>query len=374
MPMKSSGACRVAIVTNIPAPYRLPVYEVLAADPQIELKVFFCSGREPDRSWDLREARFDQVYLRERFISYRGRFIHFNPDVWSELDSYRPEVVITTGFNPTHLFAYLYARTFGLKHVAMTDGTLKSEEKLSGIHRWIRRRVFSGTQAFIGASDGAFDLYRSYGIGEDRIFKSHLCANNAAFFSASDIEKKYDFIFCGRFVDVKNPLFVLEVARQVARYLERRIVVAFVGSGEMEAGMRALAATMSAEVEAIFTGFARQDELPTLYGAARIFMFPTQWDPWGVVANEACASGLPVLVTPFAGAAGELVRNGQNGYVLPLEPASWVNASANLLTNDDLYARFSQRSCELVGEYSYENAALGIRNAALAAAGRRMHT
>ena len=37
-------------------------------------------------------------------------------------------------------------------------------------------------------------------------------------------------------------------------------------------------------------GFARQEDLPRWYGASRVFLFPTQWDPWGVVANEACAA------------------------------------------------------------------------------------
>lgn len=365
---------RVAMVTNIPAPYRLPVYEALAADAQIELKVVFCSGREPDREWDLRTARFEQVHLRERFISYRGRFIHINPDVWGALRSFRPEVVITTGFNPTHLLAYAYACRHGAKHVAMTDGTLDSEEKLSWAHHLVRSRVYAGTQSCIGASNGSFDLYREYGIDETRLFKSHLCANNTAFFAASAVEKRYDFVFCGRFVEGKNPLFALEVTRQVAIRLRRKVSVAFVGSGEMEGEIRAAAAAMTAEVEAVFPGFARQDDLPHLYGSARIFMFPTRLDTWGVVANEACASGLPILVTPFAGSAGELVRDGENGFVLPLDRDQWVDAAMTLLTDHDLYIRFSMRSRELVSEYTYENAAQGIRNAVLAAVSRRMRT
>ncbi len=361
---------RVAIVTNIPAPYRLPVFEALAADSQIELKVFFCSGREPDREWDLSAGSFGQEHLRERFVSYRGRFIHFNPDVWGALSLFRPDVVITTGFNPTHLMAYLFARKQGIKHIAMTDGTLDSELKLSGLHRWVRRRVYANTQAFIGASNGSLNHYRAYSVDEKQLFKSHLCANNTAFFAAPAVEKRYDFIFCGRFVEIKNPLFVLEVARQVSIRLGRKIAVIFVGSGELAAEMRAKAAEMSAEVAANFPGFAKQDELPLLYGAARILMFPTQWDPWGVVANEACAAGLPILVTPVAGSAGELVRDGENGFVLPLELDRWVDAATVLLTDQDTYARFSLRSRELVGEYSYENAARGIRDAVLAAVGR----
>jgi glycosyltransferase involved in cell wall biosynthesis len=360
------------MVTNIPAPYRLPVYELLAADPQIELKVFFCSGREPDREWDLGKSQFEQEHLRERYISFRGRFIHFNPDVWKALHKFRPEVVITTGFNPTHLLAFAYARWNGVKHIAMTDGTFDSELTLSPMHRWVRRHVFKKTCSFIGASDGSLKLYRSYGINESRLFKSHLCANNEFFLNMPKVEKRYDFIFCGRFVAVKSPLFALDLARQVAIRLGRKISIVFVGSGELEVKMRAAATTMTNEVEAAFPGFARQDELPPLYGAARILLFPTQWDPWGVVANEACAAGLPILVTPAAGSAGELIRNGENGFVLPLEMVRWVDEATNLLTDRELYAKFSQKSLELVAEYTYENAALGILNAVLQATGRKM--
>ena len=369
MVFSSSAPLRVAIVTNIPTPYRLPVFEALADDPRLELKVFFCSGREPDRKWDLRGARFKQVYLREKFVNYRDRFIHFNPDVWGALRLFCPNVVITCGFNPTYLLAYVYARWYGVKHVTMTDGTLESEEKLSGFHRWLRCRVFAGTHSFIGASEGSFDLYRTYGIDEADLYKSHLCANNEAFYTAPTIEKRYDFIFCGRFVAVKNPLFALEVAKQVGIRLGRKIVVAFVGSGELEAEMRA-AAAMTLEVEAVFPGFARQDELPQLYASARIFLFPTQWDPWGVVANEACAAGLPILVTPVAGSARELVRDGESGFVLPLDLDRWVDAASTLLTDHELYLRFSNCSREQVGEYTYENAAKGIRDAVQSALGR----
>ena len=360
---------RVAMVTNIPAPYRLPVYQIVADTQGIELNTYFFAGSEPDRQWDLPQGKFKQFFLKEYFITLGGRFIHINPDIWSHLSTFKPDVVITTGFNPTHLLAYAYARLHGLRHVAMTDGTLESEVKLSGVHRWVRRRVFAGTQAFIGASDGAFALYKSYGIRADRVFKSHLCANNAAFLSAPQIQKQFDFIFCGRFVAIKSPLFVIALAQEVARRLGRTVTILFVGSGDMEPQMKAAAAAAATDVNATFAGFAKQGDLPKLYGSARIFVFPTLWDPWGVVANEACAAGLPVLVSPHAGSAGELVRHGENGFVLPLQIQDWADAACNLLSDSKLYSSMAAKSLELVQEYSFENSALGIVNAIKVATG-----
>ena len=362
---------RVAMVTNIPAPYRLPVYERLAAQPGVELCVFFFSGREPDRKWALPAGKFKQVFLQENFFSVRGRFIHFNPDLWKQLRLMRPDVVITTGFNPSHLIAFVYAVIHRIRHIPMTDGTRDSESTLSLLHRAVRCLVYRCSSAFIGASDGAVALYKSYGVAANRIFKSHLCANNAAFVDAWRSEKRFDFIFCGRFVAIKNPFFAIDVACLVAKRLGRKVSILFVGDGELRTEIRAATDAVSDVVAAEFAGFATQEQLPGHYGAARIFLFPTQWDPWGVVANEACAAGLPVLVSPVAGSAGELVIDGQNGYVLPLDLGRWAGAATRLLSDPVLYAAMSLRGRQRVAEYNFDNAAAGIVDALDASRTRR---
>lgn len=358
---------RVALVTNIPAPYRIPVYEILGSNSNLELHVFFFSGREPDREWDLAGGNFQKTYLKERFITINGRFIHFNPDLWAALRDFAPQVVITTGFNPSHLLAFLFTKLHGGKHIAMTDGTLNSEKKLSPIHRLVRRLVYAGTHAYIGASQGAFKLYESYGIKRTAMHQSHLCANNAAFSLAANSPKTYDFIFCGRFTAIKSPLFAIEVAKQVAQTIGRKVSLQFVGSGDMEPAMRAAAQEADALVHVDFKGFASQNALPALYSASKIFLFPTVWDPWGVVANEAAAAGVPVLVSPHAGAANEIIQHGFNGYVIPLDLEEWVSKASRLLTDEDLYKKFAANGPLAVKDYTYTNAANGIARAVEAA-------
>lgn len=365
-----SGSTRVALVTNIPAPYRIPVYELLTAVPGLELQLFFCSGREPDRAWDLAALRFPHVFMRERVIEWRGRFIHVNPDVWAKLRGFAPAVVITTGFNPTHLLAFAYARRHGARHVAMTDGTAMSESRLSFVHRQLRRRVYRHTTAFVGASEGSFAMYRQYGVDAAAMFKSQLCADNAGFAAFAPCARDVDFIFCGRFAAGKLPLFALEVAAAAAQRLGRRVSLLLVGSGELEAEMRRAADRVADRVDAQFAGFARQAELPGHYLRARVMLFPTLGDTWGVVANEACAAGLAVIVSPQAGVAGDLVRDGDNGRVLPLDVARWSEAAALLLGDERLWRRMSACSIERVRDYTYANAARGLAAAVGHATGR----
>lgn len=90
----------------------------------------------------------------------------------------------------------------------------------------------------------------------------------------------------------------------------------------------------------------------------------------GVIANEACAAGLPVIVTPDAGVANDLIHEGLNGFVRPLDVEEWARCAVNLLTDETLYQRFSAAAREHVGYYSFENAAAGIIEAALSATSR----
>jgi hypothetical protein len=107
------SSVRLAIVTNIPAPYRVPVFNQLGLDPDIDLQVIYAARREPDREWDLPTLTHAHAFLREDVHKRKnGRFFHNNPDVFVALKKFAPRVVLTTGFNPTHLYAFSYAWQF----------------------------------------------------------------------------------------------------------------------------------------------------------------------------------------------------------------------------------------------------------------------
>lgn len=355
---------RIAFVSNEPQPYSVPVFDLVARELGIELMVLFCCRREPNRQWDLPPMLFPHMFLRERIYTVKGRYIHNNPDVFTALRRFSPDVVVTDGFNPTHLYAFLYALLAGRAHVAMTDGTDISERTLGKMHKTIRRLVYGRTQAFVAASEGGFRLFDNYAIARELMYKSCLCINNQAFQAeTAECEKQVDFLFSGRLEEVKNPFFAIDVAVTTAKLLGRRLSLLFVGAGSEEHALWARAAQDQEHVELRFHGFATQAQLPQLYRSARVFLFPTRWDPWGVVANEACAAGLPVIVSPHAGVAGELVRDGSNGYVCPLDVAIWATHAATLLQDEQRYDRFSEASKSVVRDYTYSHAARGIVSA-----------
>jgi glycosyltransferase involved in cell wall biosynthesis len=364
---------KIAVVANTPPPYRVPMYSQLATMPGIALHVIFCSRREPNRLWDLPPLDFDHEFLREQWVAMKDRYIHNNIGVIGALRKFKPDIVVTDGFNPTHLYAFLYTLVSDAAHIPMTDGTDRSEEALSAVHRAVRRLVYSRSSAFVSASVGGDRLYQSYGIAADECFKSCLCVDNNAYTPPVPApQKRYDFIFAGRIEPGKSPLFALEVACVTAQNLGRKTSLLVVGSGSLDKELRRAAAEKSQWVEVEFFGFAAQAQLPELYRSARLFLFPTLADVWGVVANEACAAGLPVLVSPHAGVNGELVRDGENGFICEIDADLWAQRAALLLSQPGMWQEFSARSLALANQYTFANSANGLLDACRLAQRRRI--
>lgn len=358
---------KVVDVTDFPVPYRVPICELIDRDPRVDMTFVYCVLNDKFNRTDLPPISYKAQFLKPRLIPFRGRSVHIHFEVFGLLRRLRPDVVITDGFAPTYLIAFLYARLYGKKHVCETDGTYESEKSLSWLHRAVRRFVFRRSQAFVGASEGSRRLYRSYGIPEEKCFKHLLCVDNARFSAGEGREKSHDLMFCGRLIPLKSPLFVIDVAEALASRIGRTVSVLLVGTGELEGEIRRRSESVK-NVRVILRGFASQADLPDLYSACRVFLFPTKGDVWGVVANEACAAGLPIITSPYAGSAGEIIIDGINGFVRELRVSEWADAVSLLLSDDRLYHAFSQNSRRLVSGYTYEVAAEGLVRAALCAA------
>jgi glycosyltransferase involved in cell wall biosynthesis len=139
--------------------------------------------------------------------------------------------------------------------------------------------------------------------------------------------------------------------RAVAGLPEARLIV--VGSGPERHGLEHLAAELGVSLE--LRGELRHDDLPELYAGADVFALQSTHEPWGVVVNEAAASGLPLVLSDQVGAAHDLLRDGENGFLVPAGDVAGTAAALRRLTDDPtLRASMGARSRELVREWGYD--------------------
>jgi glycosyltransferase involved in cell wall biosynthesis len=358
---------RIVFVTNIPAPYRERVHELVSLGADGPYHVIYAHGTER-RSWKLQKGAYSHTYLKPFFLRFGlEHYVHVNVDVLRTLDALDPDVVITGGFSPTFLLAFLWCRRNRRHHIPFSDGWEKSEEHLTRFHRIARKYVYARSSAFIGASQHTLRLYAKYGVAPADTFWSPLCADNERFGRLPTRTKHYDVIWCGQFIPRKAPLFFAHVVALLKKE-EPNIKVLLVGDGPLKPEvLRVLTQERVAFEDA---GFVDPAALPERYAEARVLLFPTLQDAWGVVANEACAAGIPVITCANAGAANDLIRDGENGYVCELLPELWCKQTLALLRDPTLRDRLGRNAIASVQPYSYERAAQGILDAVQHACGK----
>lgn len=351
---------KITIITNIPAPYRIPIYEIIANKYGNDFLVIFASKSEANRSWNLNKFNFNHLFLKENVKAKKDGFnyVHNNIDVLHHLKEFNPDVVITTGFNPTHLYAWLYSLVLRKKHIPMTDGWLESEKNLSFIHKFVRKLVFKTSNAFIGASKNSLLLYKSYGIDEKKLFKSHLCIDNKRFHnSISFKDREYDLMFSGQFTERKLPFLFADTAQKVSKRI-KNLKVLILGDGPLKEEF--FSKLQEYNINYHYAGFVSQEELPKFYSNSKLFLFTTRLDPWGVVVNEALASGTPVITTKYAGVVNDLLIDKLNGSVLEIDSDQWSKHVIEILSNINLWQVLSLNAKESVKEFNFDNAAKGI--------------
>lgn len=364
------------LLTNIPAPYREPLHQLLAAQPTFDYQVLYCAQKEQNRLWQLTPA-YPHQFLQARQLQLFGREIYAGSNINTVLNQNKPAVLIVFGFSLPMLQAYWWALRQRVPLIAFSDGTPASELSLSWLHRLLRRWVYPRCQAFVGASLKTLQLFSQYGAKPEQLFQSCLCIDNAAYASSQQPSTRpVDVLLCGQLIARKMFDFALQV---IAAVNQRRaaaglppLQVMLAGDGPERANLLQLAAELgvSSYQQLQYCGFVQSAALPALYSQSKVLLFPSQLDPWGVVANEACAAGTVVITTPNTGCAGELVRHQQTGLVLAADIGDWVQALDALLQNPAQLAALSQAAVNEVQAYNYQAAAAGMINAIQTVIGR----
>jgi len=104
----------------------------------------------------------------------------------------------------------------------------------------------------------------------------------------------------------------------------------------------------------IFTGFV--PDISEYYSASDVFVFPTLYEPFGLVITEAMASGLPVIVSEFAGAS-EIIKNGYNGFLIknPTNPNEIAEILNTIIGDDKAMRQMSKNARKTAERYSWDN-------------------
>jgi glycosyltransferase involved in cell wall biosynthesis len=180
-------------------------------------------------------------------------------------------------------------------------------------------------------------------------------------------------LFVGRLEPEKGLSFLVQALAKLGR---KDTVLLFVGAGDERSALELESA--HSNVPVVFAGYVPTDELYRYYALADVFVLPsittpTFKEPWGLVVNEAMNQGVPVVTTDAVGAAaGGLVQNDTNGFIVPEQDVEALAQAIGRLLNDEaLRAKMGKASLQTVASWDNERMVEGFRSALRYACTRR---
>ncbi|MGB5085387.1 MAG: glycosyltransferase family 4 protein [Methylocystis silviterrae] len=181
------------------------------------------------------------------------------------------------------------------------------------------------------------------------------------------------FLASARFIEKKN------LARLVEAYAAFRVgrsntpddwPLIILGDGKLRDDLGALRDTLGLDAFIHLPGFRQYGELPSFYATAGAFIHASTTEQWGLVVNEAMASGLPVLVSNRCGCAAELIQEGVNGFTFdPLDTCRMAELMRRIATGE-ARAAMGAESRRIIADWGPDRFGSGLE-AAVDAASKR---
>ena len=329
-PKRKSAALKVALITNIPSPYRYPTWDALAGHVE-SLTVFVCSMTEANRIWKtdrLGDYRFDARVLpgRSWYVPQREWGIHINPTLLRELADLQPSHIIVTGYDvPSYWLAIWYAKRHGIPLTIWWGSHSLSSRSNSGPIAWVRRWILRHGDAFVTYGQLATQTLVSLGIppevietGTNSVDVTSLCRAVDPLVPAQRTDGPVRFLYVGQFIDRKGVMALLQAFTHLP---PEEAELTLVGYGPQEAELKSYALHHD-RGNVTFAGATRSlEETAKYYAEADVFVMPSHSEVWGLVVNEALASGLMVISSKYAGATPDLITQAPLFVGLSVDPS-----------------------------------------------------
>jgi glycosyltransferase involved in cell wall biosynthesis len=311
-------------------------------------------------------ARYHKISLFPQATEHHPLKAELQKAFWSALEQAKLDVVAVNGWNN---FGSLIAANCcvrrGIPMVVMSESS-RQDEPRSWWKEAIKRRIVGLYSAALVGGQRHVEYLVELGLPRGRIFTGYDVVDNDYFGrrtaeirnSKFEVRKKYGlpenyFLASARFIGKKNlPSLIRAYAeyRQKSRNSGTAMWdLVLLGDGPLRETLKSQLEMLKLSEHVHLPGFRPYDELPVYYALANAFVHASMTEQWGLVVNEAIASGLPVIASEQCGCVPELVKD--NGFTF--DPTNEGELTACLLE----MASLLDQERKHLGDNSYRIAA-----------------
>lgn len=262
------------------------------------------------------------------------------------------DLIIVNGYNnyPFILTFILNVFLFKKKYIATESDTQLSIPKnpLKRLLKWVYLSIIFRNKyvlGFAGGSKSHKELFRYYGMLEDRIFLMPMMVDNKKFYcDKKAFPKPFTFLYVGRIIKHKNVEALIQQFN--AKFNAKDAVLRIVGSGAESDNLKVKYESHKVN----FVGKLFSQDLINEFHNASCFVCPSLFEPWGLVINEALSSGLPVIATKEVGACYDLIEGKETGLIAE-NNTEIGEKMLQLFEDGNLLKRYSVNATTLMREY-----------------------
>jgi glycosyltransferase involved in cell wall biosynthesis len=364
----------VALISAVPTPYRLHVLDRLAkelSDVQIH-NIFTHKVSNPIMPWQMEIAPhlnpvlFPRHHLKSRRpISWRC--LPLFRDIRQYLRRQDVRLIILLGYNDlVRLLLIPWARRAGIATILTSDSNIFSDAHTSGWVRWLKQiyvrwvlHRIAGLMPMGTCGRAYFRHYLDHDLPEflfpyepDYAALKHPSPEALEAFRQKHrltTPQRRRLLYCGRLVKIKRVDLLLAAFARVAEARPQWDLV-IVGTGPLRAELEAaVPAPLRDRVK--WLGFQQFDQIVNAYHTCDVLVHPSEFEPWGLVINEAIACGLPIVTTSVVGAAVELVRHRHNGLIVPPRNVAALADAISEITQEDRYLAMRRRCASVLEDW-----------------------
>lgn len=351
---------KLSVLTNIPAPYKRQRLNALSNQGGIELQVIYIDKKSARHDYgDLPNAEFNSHVLEGISFNVLGnKQIWLNRNLIPKVSSFAPDAVITAGWNSSASWTILtYCKLFGIPVGVLAENTQQD----STLSKVLLKPTLPLFDMYFATSNGSKSNFQHLGIPSGDITVLPYATNVREHRGDPDEELQRQIkqelglkdrkivLYVGRLEETKDIDTLIEAVSSLA---EVHLII--VGKGPQSRDLQSLADDRLGN-RVSFPGYVPDASLASYYDLADVFVLPSQKEPWGVVINEAVTYNTPVITTQVTGAAGDLIRDGQTGVVVPPdEPDSLAQGIEMVLSDDEKRTEFITNASTALLEYTPE--------------------
>jgi 1,2-diacylglycerol 3-alpha-glucosyltransferase len=289
--------------------------------------------------------------------------------VWAKLNQLRPSSVLVPGwYTAPALAAAVWARVHRRRSILMSETTEQDDRRVWWKECFKRLLIKALFDFGVAGGKPHIRYLVQLGFPLNKVARFYDVVDNLFYEKAADLARQSPklrlisglpqsyFLYVGRLAPEKNLSMSL---RAFAQYRRSGGTWSFVlvGDGPERAALEQQSHELGLDEHVAFAGLKATRDITTYYAFAGCFLLPSIREPWGLVVNEAMASGLPVIVSTRCGCAEDLVDSGGNGYVF--DPTNAPELSDRMLlvgaSRQAKLDAMSQRSREIIAGYSPEH-------------------